>query len=169
MYGSTLYGRRARLTSLGSLDTATSISTRAVRTLSARCPIPAHPQVHPRLQTDKKSPGTSVWPLVPGYTTASGARQYPTAAIVASLAKPRGDKPALLGHFDTTLLFHEFGHLFHELLSTTRFARFHGTTGALDFAEAPSQMLENWWVHTVVRMVMWGELNRPIGALSRRS
>ncbi|EIW59235.1 Metalloprotease [Trametes versicolor FP-101664 SS1] len=93
---------------------------------------------------DNKSPGTSVWPLVPGYTTASGARQYPTAAIVASLAKPRGDKPALLGHFDTTLLFHEFGHLFHELLSATRFARFHGTTGALDFAEAPSQMLENW-------------------------
>lgn len=143
MCGSTLYGRRARLTSLVSLDTATSISTRVVRTL-ARCLVLAHPQADPRPQTDNKSPGTSVWPLVPGYTTASGARQYPTAAIVASLAKPRGDKPALLGHFDTTLLFHEFGHLFHELLSATRFARFHGTTGALDFAEAPSQMLENW-------------------------
>ncbi len=116
------------------------------------CLLPVHPsQANSCPQTDNKSPGTSVWPLVPGYTTASGARQYPAAAIVASLAKPRADRPALLGHFDTTLLFHEFGHLFHELLSMTRFARFHGTTGALDFAEAPSQMLENWWVHVVVR------------------
>lgn len=42
------------------------------------------------------------------------------------------------------ILFHEMGHVFPELLSRIRYPRFHGTTVALDFAEAPLQMLENW-------------------------
>ncbi|KAJ7599941.1 hypothetical protein C8J56DRAFT_3565 [Mycena floridula] len=88
----------------------------------------------------------SVWPLIPGYEIPGGQRHYPVAAMVANLAKPSGsaDKPALMMHQDVVTFFHEMGHLFHELLSKTKFARFHGFRGALDFVEAPSQMLENW-------------------------
>lgn len=64
--------------------------------------------------------------------------------MVANLAKPTPSKPALMRHDDVTTFFHEMGHVFHGLLSRTKFARFHGTRVARDFVEAPSQMLENW-------------------------
>lgn len=81
------------------------------------------------------------------------------AAMVANLAKPTPERPALMRHFDVTILFHEMGHVFHELLSRTQYSRFHGTTVALDFAEAPSQMLENWWsivpFCSTSRLILW--------------
>jgi metallopeptidase MepB len=64
--------------------------------------------------------------------------------MVANLAKPTPDKPALMRHDDVVTFFHEMGHVFHGLLSKTKYARFHGTSVARDFVEAPSQMLENW-------------------------
>ncbi|KDR83280.1 hypothetical protein GALMADRAFT_239146 [Galerina marginata CBS 339.88] len=91
-----------------------------------------------------KFPNPAIWPFLPGHELPDGKRSYPSCAIVASLAKPTPQRPALMGHFDTVLLFHEVGHVFHEVLSKTKFARFHGTSGAQDFGEAPSQMLENW-------------------------
>jgi Zn-dependent oligopeptidase len=66
--------------------------------------------------------------------------------MVANLAKPTPERPALMRHDDVVTFFHEMGHVFHGLLSRTQFARFHGTSVARDFVEAPSQMLENWWV-----------------------
>lgn len=42
-------------------------------------------------------------------------------------------------------MFHELGHGIHDLVSKTKYARFHGSGGTVvDFGEAPSQMLENW-------------------------
>lgn len=42
-------------------------------------------------------------------------------------------------------LLHEFGHGVHDLVSKTKYARFHGPCGTpVDFGEAPSQLLENW-------------------------
>ncbi|EGN98007.1 hypothetical protein SERLA73DRAFT_109304 [Serpula lacrymans var. lacrymans S7.3] len=86
----------------------------------------------------------AVWGLLPGYNLAGGARHYPLTAMVANLAKPTPERPALMRHDDVTTFFHEMGHVFHGLLSRTQFARFHGTAVARDFVEAPSQMLENW-------------------------
>ena len=48
-------------------------------------------------------------------------------------------------HDDVVTLFHELGHGIHDLLSKTRYARFHGSGGTVvDFGEIPSQTLENW-------------------------
>jgi len=95
---------------------------------------------------DGKYSHAAVWGLLPGYELSDGKRHYPLTAMVANLAKPTPDRPALLRHDDVTTFFHEMGHVFHGLLSRTRYARFHGTAVARDFVEAPSQMLENWSV-----------------------
>ncbi|KDR70652.1 hypothetical protein GALMADRAFT_75898 [Galerina marginata CBS 339.88] len=116
------------------------------------------------LPRDGKYPNLAVWPISVGYDLPGGKRSYPVCAIVANLAKPTPDKPALLGHFDTVNLFHEVGHIFHELLSKTKFALFHGTTVALDFGEAPSQMFENWCYEAKVleRITSHYETKKPM-------
>ena len=47
--------------------------------------------------------------------------------MVANLAMPQPDKPALIRHPELVTFFHEMGHAFHNLLSKTQFSRFHGT------------------------------------------
>lgn len=93
---------------------------------------------------ESKYSHAAVWGLLPGYDRLDGKRHYPLAAMVANLAKPTPDRPALMRHDDVVTFFHEMGHVFHGLLSRTKFQRFHGTSVARDFVEAPSQMLENW-------------------------
>jgi metallopeptidase MepB len=101
---------------------------------------------------DGKYSHAAVWGLLPGYELPNGKRHYPLAAMVANLAKPTPERPALMRHDDVTTFFHEMGHVFHGLLSRTRFSRFHGTAVARDFVEAPSQMLENWcWEPEVLK------------------
>jgi len=96
----------------------------------------------------------AVWPIIPGYDLPNGKRNYPTVAMVANLAKPLPDRPALMPHNDVVTFFHEFGHAVHGLLSNTRFSRFHGTSVARDFVEAPSQMLENWgWEPKILQKI----------------
>ncbi|CAE6443248.1 unnamed protein product [Rhizoctonia solani] len=100
---------------------------------------------------ESKYSHAAVWPLQPGFDDENG-RHYPTAAMVANLAKPTPNRPALMRHDNVVTFFHEMGHVFHGLLSRTRFARFHGTSVARDFVETPSQMLENWcWEPEVLR------------------
>ncbi len=62
----------------------------------------------------------------------------PAAALVVNF-----DRKGLSIEELETLL-HEFGHALHALLSTTRYASQGGTSVQHDFAEAPSQMLEDW-------------------------
>lgn len=70
--------------------------------------------------------------------------QKPVAAMVANLSPPRPDRPALLDFDEVRIFFHEFGHLMHQTLTQARYARFAGLNVALDFIEAPSQMMENF-------------------------
>jgi metallopeptidase MepB len=82
--------------------------------------------------------------LQPGFTQENGTRRYPATALVCNFSKPTPKKPSLLKHDEVVTLFHELGHGIHDLVSITKYSRFHGTNTVRDFVEAPSQMLENW-------------------------
>lgn len=66
------------------------------------------------------------------------------SVMIASFARPRDDKPALLELSEVKTLFHELGHSLHVLFGSTCFVDFAGTQVVKDFVEVPSQMLEHW-------------------------
>ncbi|RDW79446.1 hypothetical protein BP6252_04084 [Coleophoma cylindrospora] len=82
--------------------------------------------------------------LQPGFLKQEGTRQFCSTVLSCSLPKPSSKSPCLLYHWNVVILFHELGHGIHNLVSKTLYARFHGTAVAVDFGEAPSQMLEQW-------------------------
>jgi metallopeptidase MepB len=59
----------------------------------------------------------------------------------------------LQGVMLTSIVIIELGHGIHNLVSKTRYSRFHGTSGLFfDFVEMPSMMLENWcWIPDVLQ------------------
>ncbi len=77
----------------------------------------------------------AAFPVVPG-STLSGSK--PVSVLVTNF-NPRG-----LDHDELETLLHEFGHVLHGVLSTTRYADQSGTSVKRDFVEAPSQMFEEW-------------------------
>jgi thimet oligopeptidase len=82
--------------------------------------------------------------LVGGRQLPDGSCQAPVSAIVANFTKPSVDQPSLLRHTEVVTLFHEFGHILHQTLTSAQHLRFSGTRTERDFVEAPSQMLEHW-------------------------
>ncbi|KAH9227139.1 hypothetical protein K456DRAFT_1902707 [Colletotrichum gloeosporioides 23] len=94
---------------------------------------------------EAKYSNPSNFSVIPGCCKVDGAKHYPSTALVCNFQHPSGSKPTLLRHPDVVVLFHELGHGIHDLVSRTKFARFHGPMGTVvDFGEAPSQVLENW-------------------------
>lgn len=79
-----------------------------------------------------------------GYEKTDGTRQTPYTVLVCNFTKPSKNKPSLLKHNEVTTFFHELGHGVHNILSKTKYVRFHGTHVPRDFVETPSQMLEFW-------------------------
>jgi thimet oligopeptidase len=49
-----------------------------------------------------------------------------------------------MSHGEVETFFHEFGHIMHFTLTKARYRAQAGFNVAMDFVEAPSQMLENW-------------------------
>ncbi len=68
----------------------------------------------------------------------------PFATLVCNFPKPTKDNPSVLSHGEVETLFHEFGHVMHDVLTKARHESQSGFHVAWDFVEAPSQMLENW-------------------------
>ncbi|MEO0481352.1 MAG: M3 family metallopeptidase [Planctomycetota bacterium] len=58
--------------------------------------------------------------------------------------KPAPDKPALLSMREAEVVFHEFGHGLHGLLSNVTYPSIAGTAVDYDFVEFPAQIYEHW-------------------------
>ncbi|KAI7770079.1 hypothetical protein LZL87_013494 [Fusarium oxysporum] len=78
-----------------------------------------------------------------GYEKPDGTRYHPSTILMCCFPTKSVERPVLLKHSQVVTLFHELGHGIHNLLSKTKYARFHGTNLPPDFGEIPSMLLEN--------------------------
>ena len=96
----------------------------------------------------------AVFPIVTTWSKADGTRELPAAAIVGNWPPPGGSEPSLLSHGDVITFFHEFGHAVAVLADRSPYVTLGDAGLRQDFAEAPSQMLENWmWEPSVLARV----------------
>jgi oligopeptidase A len=82
--------------------------------------------------------------IISGKLLPDGKYQRPTVALLCNFPPPAGDAPSLMTHEQVEILFHEFGHALHSIVTRAKYGRFAGTHVPGDFVEAPSQMLQNW-------------------------
>jgi oligopeptidase A len=93
----------------------------------------------------KKREGAWVMPLGYGKISQDGKSHTPhLACLIGNMTPATAEKPALFSHYDAEVLFHEFGHMMHCMLSHTELEAHAGTSVAWDFVELPSQLTENW-------------------------
>ncbi|MBV8209766.1 MAG: Zn-dependent oligopeptidase [Burkholderiaceae bacterium] len=95
--------------------------------------------MHPR-------PGKDQWfnsdTLVPGIS----GRQMPEGRLVCNFPGGKAGDPGLMQYDGVVTFFHELGHLMHAVLGGQgRWASASGVATELDFVEAPSQMLEEFF------------------------
>ena len=90
-----------------------------------------------------------------------GSYELPAAAIVSNFPPPSGDVPPLLKFDDVVTLFHEFGHVTHNIFTKAKYGKFSGTSVSRDFVEVPSKMLENWAYDPAVLRRISGHFKTP--------
>ena len=96
-----------------------------------------------------------------GRELAGGSYELPAAAIVANFPAASGEAPALLKFDDVVTLFHEFGHVTHNIFTKAKYGKFSGTSVSRDFVEVPSKMLENWAYSPEVLRRISGHYKNP--------
>ncbi|KAJ6252272.1 saccharolysin [Anaeramoeba flamelloides] len=109
------------------------------------------------------------FPIMPSFTNFDEqgnaiSRQAPHASLICNFNKPTKEKPSLLKHDDVVTMYHEAGHLFHELLTRSTLSEFSGTNVESDFLEAPSQMNEFfcWNKDSLKKISKHYKTNKPL-------
>ena len=78
------------------------------------------------------------------YMDADEKDYRPHTVIVMNFSAPTETRPTLLTYSEVETLLHEFGHALHGMLSKCTYGSLSGTNVEPDFAELPSQIMENW-------------------------
>jgi thimet oligopeptidase len=93
--------------------------------------------MHPRAGKDKGGVTKSLRAGIAG-------EQIPESVLICNYTGSQPGALALLDHSEVVSMFHELGHLMNLMLGTQRWAGLSGIASERDFAEVPSQIIEEW-------------------------
>ena len=87
--------------------------------------------------------------LTPGSAQAEGY-EIPVAMLLGNFTRPTAELPSLITHSELNTLFHEFGHIMADMSYKGPYSL--QSQSRADFAEAMSQIFENWiWNYDVLK------------------